>query len=92
MVKGIQKQMVVFRTTGSAYYEEAYFVLREGRETSAEAASTMLAEANRIFDSCYVTMPGRRRKRLGRRVLFLLGVWIGMLIGCGLMGLLRVWF
>ena len=88
MVKGIQKQLVVFRTNGSPYYEEAYFVLREGRNPAQEAASTMMAEANRILDACFAAPQVGRRRRLGHRTLFILGMAAGVIVGCGVMCLL----
>ena len=43
MVKGTHKQMVVVKTNGSVYYEQAYFVLREARRSERDAESTMMA-------------------------------------------------
>jgi len=49
MVKGAQKQMVVIKTADSQVFEEAYFVVRRGAGTGQ---MDMLAEANRIIESC----------------------------------------
>ena len=62
MLKGTHKQMVVLHTNGSAYYEEAYFVLREDRRREEVSERTMLEEANRILSEC-CPLPGPRRPR-----------------------------
>ena len=77
MVKGTQKQMVVLRTIGSRYYEEAYFVLRDGAHRGGESESSMMAEANRILDECQLMPQPVRQWRLPRAALFWLGVMVG---------------
>ena len=49
MIKGAQKRMIVVKTADSAIFEEVHFVMR--RDSSAERMD-MLAEANRIIESC----------------------------------------
>jgi hypothetical protein len=77
MVKGTQKQMVVVKTAGNRYYEEAHFVLRDGQRLTDEAEPTMLAEANRILDEC---MRKPRRRRMRRVSAFLLGLVLGAML------------
>jgi hypothetical protein len=77
MVKGTHKQMVVVRTHDSAYYEEAYFVLREGRGKNGQGESTMMAEANRILHESLLMPQPRARARLSPRACFWLGTWAG---------------
>ena len=48
MIKGAQKKMIVIKTSDSAVFEEAYFVLR--RERPAVEAD-MVREANRIIEN-----------------------------------------
>lgn len=84
MVKGIHKQMVVIRTPDNAYYEQAYFVLREARRTDCLSEDSMVAEANRILDECQLMPQPRRHRRLPRAALF----WLGTLLGGGLVGAL----
>ncbi|MBO5898919.1 MAG: hypothetical protein J6R04_07900 [Clostridia bacterium] len=74
MVKGTQKQMVVVKTAGNRYYEEAHFVLRDGQRLTDEAEPTMLAEANRILDECMRTP---RRRRMRRVTAFFVGLVLG---------------
>ena len=81
MVKGTHKQMVVVRTNGSAYYEQAYFVLREGRASDAEAERTMMAEANRILHESQLMPQPVCRAKPSRRVCFIWGMIAGAMIG-----------
>ena len=81
MVKGTQKQMVVLRTHDSRYYEEAYFVLRDGAQTRGESESSMMAEANRILDESMLMPQPKRKKQLSRRWAFGIGVILGALLG-----------
>lgn len=74
MMKGTQKQMVVVKTVGNRYYEEAHFVLRDGQHLADEARTTMLAEANRILDEC---MHVPRRRRMRRVTAFFVGLALG---------------
>ncbi len=85
MVKGTQKQMVVLRTNDSRYYEEAYFVLRDGCRRGEEAEGSMMAEANRILDESMLMPQPRKKKRLSRRWAFALGVVIGVALGVVIM-------
>lgn len=87
MLKGTHKQMVVLHTNGSAYYEEAYFVLREDRRREEVSERTMLEEANRILSEC-CPLPGPRRPRApGRRFCFFAGCLTGGAV-CGLLCIL----
>jgi hypothetical protein len=87
MVKGTHKQMVVVRTKDSRYYEQAYFVLRDGGVATPDSESTMVAEANRILDESQLMPQPRRRHLLSRRASFALGVAVGGVL-CGLAALL----
>jgi hypothetical protein len=80
MVKGTHKQMVVIKTPGNVYYEQAYFVLREARSTESLSEDSMMAEANRILDECHLMPQPHRHRRLPRVACFWLGVMLG---GCG---------
>ena len=81
MVKGTQKHMVVLRTNNSRYYEEAYFVLRDGYRRSDESESSMMAEANRILDESMLMPQPKRKKRLSRWWAFGIGALLGVLLG-----------
>ncbi len=77
MVRGTHKQMVVVRTKDSRYYEQAYFVLRDGHSPMRESESTMMAEANRILDESMLMPQPRRRRPLPWWVTFALGGLLG---------------
>ncbi len=91
MLKGIQKEMVMIRTTDSRFFETAYFVLRPASDRECDR-NTLVAEANRIVnDVCgekrakSSEVKRRRRKNI---LLFLSGstagavlVILGLLLG-----------
>ena len=85
MVRGTHKQMVVLRTTDSHFYEQAYFVLRDGHAPHGESESTMLAEANRILDESMLMPQPRKRMRLSRWWVLLIGGALGALLAVGAM-------
>lgn len=77
MIKGAQKRLIVVKTTGSPFFDEAYFVLRNEATGSGKVKRDMLSEANRILrDSTLSPTPERRRRRAGLRF-FLLGFFGG---------------
>ncbi len=49
MIKGARKEMIVVRTGGSRYFDEAYFVLREDAQKEKQKSTDILGEANRIL-------------------------------------------
>ena len=81
MIKGAHKQMVVVRTTDSRFYEQAYFVLRDGQAMRGEAEGSMMAEANRILDESMLMPQPRRRRRLSRWGAFVIGALLGSALG-----------
>jgi len=76
MIKGIQKQMVMVRTSDSSLFETAYFVLRDGIERER---SDIVTEANRLVSEVIAERGrGKVRSRKRRRWLpFLLGLICG---------------
>lgn len=50
MIKGARKEMIVVRTAGSRYFDEAYFVLREDTPKQRKKSTDILNEANRILE------------------------------------------
>lgn len=90
MVRGTHKQMVVLRTNDSHFYEQAYFVLRDGHAPHGESESTMLAEANRILDESMLMPQPHKRMRLSRWWVLLIGGALGALLAVGAMLLLGV--
>ena len=49
MIKGARREMIVVRTGGSRYFDEAYFVLREDAQREKRKSKDILSEANRIL-------------------------------------------
>ncbi len=82
MMRGVQRRLIVLRTGGSRYFDEAYFVLRREAQESAERGDEMIAEANRIV-AASVLPCGRRRRGRG-----LLAFLAGFFCGGGLAALL----
>ena len=81
MLKGCQREMIVVHTQKSKVFEHAYFVLR--RECRTLPQGDLLSEANRLVQA--VTTGSVNRKRaMGRRGAFLLGVLLGALGGIGI--------
>ena len=84
MIKGAQKQLIVVRTGGNPYFDEAYFVLRREIESQKHKKSDILKEANRILEESTLSAQAPQKKK-HRRVL--LWFFAGLLCG-GLISLL----
>ena len=78
MIRGAQKKMIVVKTEGSRLFDEAYFILRRDAKENAMAEAEILSEADKIFRE---SAPGvRSRRRGGRRLPFLLGLFLGVIL------------
>lgn len=77
MVKGAQKQMIVVRTGGSRYFDEAYFVLRRNVRMPCGERHEMISEANRILQDCDPSCRVPRKKMPRGVVFFLSGILCG---------------
>ena len=88
MIKGSQKQLIVVRTLGSPYFDEAYFVLRREIESQKHKKSDILKEANRILEESTLSDPHPKKKK-SKRCLgwFLAGILCGVFCAI-LLGLL----
>lgn len=88
MIRGAQKRIVVIKTADSAIFDEAYFVLKSGRETND---GDMVKEANRIVES--VDRPSGygedfgKRAAFGKVAFFICGLGAGSLITAVLSGI-----
>ena len=90
MIKGAQRQMIVLRTGGSRYFDEAYFVLRQGANPDRAREPDLLTEAKRILSECE-SRRADKRGRLGARLWFVIGLAsgaLGALIAAALLRLL----
>lgn len=63
MIKGAQKQMIVVRTGASRYFDEAYFVLRQGIDSDRSREPDLLSEAERILQESETRRAGKRGQR-----------------------------
>lgn len=83
VIKGIQKNMVVVKNTGSRIFEEAYFILREKADSSGKKQD-MVTEANRIIaantlspEKALTARRERKKERRRRLLFFFLGILAG---------------
>jgi hypothetical protein len=58
-MRGCQKKVVFVKNTGSDFFEEAYFVLKEEEKLGEISHATMVEEAKRIIDESL----GKRKRR-----------------------------
>ena len=78
MIKGSQKQLIVVRTLGSPYFDEAYFVLRREIESQKHKKSDILKEANRILEESTLSYQSPQKKKSKHFLLwFLAGILCG---------------
>lgn len=69
--------MIVVRTGGSRYFDEAYFVLRRGVKPGRTERNDMLSEANRILKESENARPAVKVHRIRPYLLFGLGILLG---------------
>ena len=75
VIKGCQKKIIHITDTGSPFFEEAYFVLKRGKDTSDGVKDDdMVKEAMRIAgETAKGASPAARRRRRRRGSMLLLG-------------------
>ena len=84
MVKGCKRSMIVLRDTGSAVFDEAYFLLKEEGHVPLPEQDALIREANRIVRERSVAGDGNMRGRGARRLETVLWFASGLLCGVGL--------
>ena len=52
MLKGCQKKIVFLKNTGSKFFDEAYFVIRDKKSEDNTSNTDLIIEANKIIDEC----------------------------------------
>lgn len=92
MMKGAQKQLIVLRTGGSRYFDEAYFVLKPLAEGERRERSDMVFEANRILREHLSEASEREGIRRRYRRWFLAGLFVGAVAGALLLGSVFLFF
>lgn len=82
MVRGTQKRIVYVKNTGGAVFEEAIFVVKDGKETGLSDGD-MLGEATRIIEE-HAVRSGRReeerRKNFPAWLFFLFGMLLSLAV------------
>lgn len=88
MIKGIKKNMVVLKNTGSPVFEEAYFILKSGGNVALKDAD-MVTEAKRIIAANTVEperavrrASEKRKEKRGKLLFFAIGVITGAIALC----------
>ena len=88
MLKGIEKRVVRIKGVGGDVFEEAYFILKDGRMDTSKKED-FISEASRIIEenSLIGKEEGVSRKNVGRILLFSLAT--GVALACAtIIGLL----
>ena len=57
-MRGYQRRVIFLKNTGSALFEEAYFVMRSEEMTEGKTEADMVSEAGRIIEENF----GKRNK------------------------------
>ena len=61
-MRGYQRRVVFLKDTGSALFEEAYFVMRSDEMAEGKTDKDMISEADRIISENF----GNKKFRIGR--------------------------
>lgn len=95
MLKGIQKQMIMIKTSKSPIFEAAYLVVRADAEEEPEKLE-MVAEANRIVEGICKSHSQRNKDKVKLKrkklAMFLLGALVGtafFALGVGLAAIMH---
>lgn len=75
-MRGYQRRVVFLKNTGSALFEEAYFVMRSDEMAEGKSEADMVAEASRIIDENF----GKKKIRLPRLFTLLVSFFCGALL------------
>ena len=59
-MRGYQRRVIFLKNTGSALFEEAYFVMRSEEMTEGKTEADMVSEAGRIIEENF----GKRKKSI----------------------------
>ena len=58
-MRGYQRRVIFLKNTGSALFEEAYFVMRSEEMAEGKSEADMVSEATRIIEENF----GKRKRR-----------------------------
>ena len=74
-MRGYQRRVIFLKNTGSALFEEAYFLMRSEEMTEGKSEADMVSEAARIIEENF----GKRKKR--RKTYRLLALFLSFISG-----------
>ncbi len=81
MIKGINKNMIVVKNTGSRYFEEAHFIIKNGISDCSER--DLVKEASKIVGTV-LTENGKMSKPKGRIIKGLITFILSFISGAAL--------
>ncbi len=81
MIKGINKNMVVVKNTGSKYFEEAHFIVKNSASDKSER--DLVREAGRIVGAVLKEsgVQSKPKSAFGKAVTFILSFVAGIAVG-----------
>ena len=74
-MRGYQRRVIFLKNTGSALFEEAYFLMRSEEMTEGKSEADMVSEAGRIIEENF----GKRKRH--RKIPKLLALIISFISG-----------
>ena len=82
MIKGCSRRMIVLKDTGSDFFDEAYFVLKSGKQMcSISGEKDFVAEARRIIsNSGSCELPSTKKAVKGKKTAFVGGFLVGAVL------------
>jgi hypothetical protein len=85
MIKGCQKKIIQIKDTGSKYFEEAYFVIKEETLKSEINECNIVKDATEIVNEYVggINRQNNNKQRCKSFVLFLIGFLIGSMMSIG---------
>ena len=79
MIRGCSKRVIVLKHPQGDVFEEAYFIVKEGRYRSKKDTSFLISEAEKIIGE---KKKGRLSQRFINVFFFLLGMAVTFIIFC----------
>ena len=89
--KGCERKMIMIKNTGSDFFDEAYFILKEKLNCNNDnCEEDIIKEANRIVNENTITLKKEKNKRIKPDIIsFIAGVFGGVLISAALFLILK---
>lgn len=93
MIKGAQRSIIVLKTPSGKYFEQAYFIVKDGFENKKHSKKDMVKEASRIASEAILAGGDTAVKKPSKP-----GLWsffyfaLGMFVCSLICGALILWF